>query len=274
MASSTSSRPHPHAEPADRQARDGRALIRRARDAGVEILGAPTAWGAFTPLTIGAATPAGSVLIRPKQLIVATGAYERGLPVPGWTLPGVMTTGAAQTLLRTDGVVAGRRVLVCGNGPFNLQVALELSRAGAAIDAVVELSERPGAAQAGVLWRMLRHAPALLWQGMTMRGALARRGVRILHGDALAGVERQDGALRATLRSGAAFTRGHRADGLRLHAVERAAARARLPRTTSMRRAAIWPRSATRTAGPAWPACSASAIAAASAARARPWRKG
>ena len=53
---------------------------------------------------------------------------------------------------------------------------------------------------------MLRHAPDLLWQGMTMRGALARRGVRIRHGDALAGVERQNGALRATLRSGAVFT--------------------------------------------------------------------
>jgi thioredoxin reductase len=196
----------PDAEPADKQARDGRALIRRARGAGVETLGHATAWGAFAPLTIAAATPAGSTLIRPKQLIVATGAYERGLPLPGWTLPGVMTTGAAQTLLRTDGVVAGRRVLVAGHGPFNLQVALELSRAGAAIEAVVELSTRPGAAQAGALWRMLRHAPDLLWQGMTLRGTLARRGVPILHGDALAGVERADGALRATLRSGAVFT--------------------------------------------------------------------
>ena len=116
-----------------------------------------------------------------------------------------MTTGAAQTLLRTDGVVAGRRILVCGHGPFNLQVALELSHAGAGIDAVVELSGRPGMAQTGVLWRMLRHAPDLLWQGMTMRRALARRGVRTLHGDALASVEREDGALRATLRSGAVF---------------------------------------------------------------------
>ena len=196
----------PHAAPADRQARDGRALIRSARDAGVEILGSTTAWGAFTPLTIGAATPAGSSLIRPKQLIVATGAYERGLPVPGWTLPGVMTTGAAQTLLRTDGVVAGRRILVCGHGPFNLQVARELSHAGARIEAVVELADRPGTAYAGILWRMLRHAPALLWQGITMRRALSRRGVRIRHGDALASVERQNGALRATLRSGAVFT--------------------------------------------------------------------
>jgi D-hydroxyproline dehydrogenase subunit alpha len=195
----------PHADPPDQQARDGRALIQRARDAGVEFLASTAAWGAFAPLTIAAVTPAGSTLIRPKQLIVATGAYERGVPVPGWTLPGVMTTGAAQTLLRTDRVVAGRRVLVCGHGPFNLQVARELARAGAAIEAVVELSARPGAAQAGMLGRMLRHAPDLLWQGLALRGALARRGVRILHGDALAGVEHRDGALRATLRSGAVF---------------------------------------------------------------------
>ena len=60
-------------------------------------------------------------------------------PFPAGRLPGVMTTGAAQTLLRSYAVLPGRRVLVAGNGPLNLQVALELARAGAEIAAVVEL---------------------------------------------------------------------------------------------------------------------------------------
>lgn len=190
---------------ADRQADDGRSLIQRARHRGVELLTGAVAWGAFAPLTIGVTTPAGAALIRPRQLVVATGAYERGLPVPGWTLPGVMTTGAAQTLLRTDGVIPGRRILVCGHGPFNMQVALELSRAGAEIVGVVELADRPGVSHAGVLWRMLRHAPDLLLQGAAMRAALARRLVPLLHGDALAEAAVEGDRLRATLRSGARF---------------------------------------------------------------------
>ncbi len=184
---------------ADAQFDGGRALIARARQAGVEILAGAEAWGAFAPMTIGVTTPTGSTLFQPRRLIVATGAYERGLPVPGWTLPGVMTTGAAQTLLKTDGVLPGRRVLVCGNGPLNLQVALELARAGAEIVAVAELADRPGLSRAGALWRMLRNAPDLAWQGLRMIGELRQRGIPLLHGHGLARVQAQAAVLVATL---------------------------------------------------------------------------
>ena len=183
----------------DAQADEGQALIDRARRAGVEILCNADAWGAFAPTTIGATTPQGSRLFQPRRLIVAAGAYERGLPVPGWTLPGVMTTGAAQTLLKTDGVLAGHRILVCGNGPLNLQVALELARGGATVVAVAELAEAPGLRQAGAALRMLRHAPGLVWQGVRMAAALKQRGIPVLNGHGLVRVEPHDGALRATL---------------------------------------------------------------------------
>ncbi|HKU94714.1 MAG TPA: FAD-dependent oxidoreductase, partial [Vineibacter sp.] len=184
---------------ADAQANEGRALIDRARRAGVEILCNADAWGAFAPMTIGATTPQGSQVFQPRRLIVAAGAYERGLPVPGWTLPGVMTTGAAQTLLKTDGVLAGRRILVCGNGPLNLQVALELARSGTTVVAVAELAEAPGLAHAGAALRMLRHAPGLAWQGARMLAALRRCGVPVLSGRGLMRVKARDGALQATL---------------------------------------------------------------------------
>ena len=58
--------------------------------------------------------------------------------MPGWTLPGYMTTGAAQTLLRAYRVAPGRRVLVAGNGPLNFQLAAELVAAGVEVVAVVE----------------------------------------------------------------------------------------------------------------------------------------
>ena len=102
--------------------------IAEARAAGVVFLGGAQLWGAFEPLDLMIFDGQASRLCRPQRLIVAAGAHERGLPFPGWTLPGVMTTGAAQTLLRSYAVLPGRRVLVAGNGPLNLQVALELAR--------------------------------------------------------------------------------------------------------------------------------------------------
>jgi len=156
-------------------------------------------WGAFEPLDLMVFDGEMSRLCRPKRLIVATGAYERGLPLPGWTLPGVMTTGAAQTLLRSYQVLPGKRVLVAGNGPLNLQVALELARAGAQIAAVVELARRPGPWAAGALARMLTSTPVLALRGRGYVAELERRGIPLLHSHVLAGVERTGEGLRASV---------------------------------------------------------------------------
>src|SRR5690606_33105706 len=56
----------------------------------------------------------------------ATGAHDRSLPFPGWDLPGVVTLGAAQALLKGSGVPVGQRVVVAGAGPFLLPVAVGL----------------------------------------------------------------------------------------------------------------------------------------------------
>jgi NADPH-dependent 2,4-dienoyl-CoA reductase/sulfur reductase-like enzyme len=76
--------------------------------------------------------------IRSHTVIVATGAYDRQLPFPGWTLPGVFTAGGAQALLKGHGVVAGDRVVVAGTGPFLLPVAAGLASAGARVLGVFE----------------------------------------------------------------------------------------------------------------------------------------
>ncbi|MEP6812478.1 MAG: FAD-dependent oxidoreductase, partial [Actinomycetota bacterium] len=112
----------------DPQYRAGRDLIARVRTLGVRVLGATQVWAAFERDEILATDAAMSYALRPRRLVLATGAYERGVPLPGWTLPGFTTTGAAQTLLRSYAVVPGRRVLVSGNGPLNVQVAAELVR--------------------------------------------------------------------------------------------------------------------------------------------------
>ena len=183
----------------DRQVADGRRLIERARQAGVDIRSKSIVWGGFNGPEIHVLGNRGPVVLRPASLIVATGASERGHAVPGWTLPGVMTTGAAQSLLRVSAVTPPGRILVAGNGPLNLQVALELSRAGADVAGVVELAPRPGLRRAAAAVRMLLAASRLALVGGGMIAALHWRRVPLFYGRAIGQVVREDGALAVQL---------------------------------------------------------------------------
>ena len=86
----------------------GTGLIAQLQGSGARIMCSARVVGAYEPLDLAVRTKAGMRLVRPKALIVAAGAFEVGYPFEGWTLPGVMTTGAAQSLLRTYRVLPGR----------------------------------------------------------------------------------------------------------------------------------------------------------------------
>jgi D-hydroxyproline dehydrogenase subunit alpha len=117
-----------------------------------------------------------AVVLRAPQLVLATGAYDRQLPFPGWDLPGVLTVGGIQALLKGGGVTAGARVALGGTGPFLLPVAAGLAARGVEVVAVCEAANP-------LAW--LRHPGALLrnpatWvEGAGYAAALARRGVRV-----------------------------------------------------------------------------------------------
>lgn len=97
-----------HADAApDAQFRLGRDLAARARAAGVAIETDAIAWAGFAPDEIGVLVRGQAVTFRPRRLVLAPGAHERPVPLQGWTLPGVMTTGALQTLVRAQRVVPG-----------------------------------------------------------------------------------------------------------------------------------------------------------------------
>src|SRR3954468_16884109 len=95
------------------------AVVRRARG---EHLPESPVW--FVEPGFRLHTP--SRTVEADQLVLATGAHDRSLPFPGWTLPGVVTVGGAQALLKGHGVLVGRRVVVAGAGPFLLAVAAGL----------------------------------------------------------------------------------------------------------------------------------------------------
>lgn len=97
-------------------------------------------------------------------LVMATGAYDRALPVPGWTLPGVFTAGGAQALAKGERIAVGRRVVVGGAGPFLLPVAASLAQAGSTVVGVYEASS------AG---RMLRSWTKRPWELVGVAGKVS-----------------------------------------------------------------------------------------------------
>ncbi|MGY5072918.1 FAD/NAD(P)-dependent oxidoreductase [Streptomyces griseus] len=132
-----------------------------------------------------------TVVLRAPALLVATGAYDRQLPFPGWDLPGVLTAGGLQALLKGGGAVAGRRVVLGGTGPFLLPVAAALAVRGAEVVAVCE-------AAAPSAW--LRHPAALLrnpakWaEAARYAGTLARHRIPVRTRTAIIGAEAEAGA--------------------------------------------------------------------------------
>lgn len=182
--------------PPDRQFADGLALEREALGAGVEIAQGAQVWAAFSPREVGALIGGRAHVITCRQLVIAPGAYERPAPFPGWTLPGVMTTGAGQTLARAYRVAPGQRVLIAGNGPLNLQLAAELLAGGAEVVAVLESAPRPSLRQWRQMLAAARTAPDLLYQGWRHLRALRARGVPLLWGHVVTAAEGQ-GSLQA-----------------------------------------------------------------------------
>lgn len=116
------------------------------------------------------------------RIIVATGATDRILPVPGWTLPGVYSLGAAQIALKYQGCAIGERVAFCGSGPLLYLVAYQYAKAGAKVVAV--LDSAPLSAQCRALPALLGQ-PATLAKGIYYRAWLTAHGVPVHQGATL-----------------------------------------------------------------------------------------
>ena len=184
----------PQRAPLDTQQRQGRDLVQAARDAGVTMIGTTEVWGAFDGPEIMAASPDAVYAIRPERLIVATGAYERPAIIPGWTLPGVMTVGAAQTLWRSYRTLPGQRIALFGNGPLVVQVAAELAAGGAEITILAEAAPAPWHRPTAAL-DMVRRDPRLAAKGLGLLAKLRRSGVTVAYDTLPTKIETQGDAL-------------------------------------------------------------------------------
>jgi NADPH-dependent 2,4-dienoyl-CoA reductase/sulfur reductase-like enzyme len=143
----------------------GIPLAAALRQSGAAYLPGTAVWHIDPDGTLSLMSTGGSRTIRARRILLATGAIERPVPIPGWTLPGVMTAGAAQIMLKTAGLVPSGRAVLAGQGPLIWLVAAQLARAGAPPALILETTSLAN-------YHFAAHRlPATLWPA---RRALAK----------------------------------------------------------------------------------------------------
>jgi thioredoxin reductase len=152
----------------------GERLYREARSLGVRTWLDAVAWGFFEGSFVGILRRERSFPLRYKKLLIASGASEKVLSFPGWTLPGVMGAGAVQTLVNLHRVLPGKKVLMVGSGNVGLIVGYQLLQAGIEVTIVEALPEIGGY---GVHAEKVRRAGVPVLLSHSIKEALGRDSV-------------------------------------------------------------------------------------------------
>lgn len=159
----------------------GRKLVTDFKNSDIETLSGAAVWNISVEGEIFYTTAGTVKALRADKIILATGAQERPFPVPGWTLPGVMTVGSAQILLKSSGLVSPNAVFA-GTGPLMYLVAYQYLKAGVPVRAILDTAE------SGNLWRALPHLPKAvgklgeLLKGQGWINQIKKSGTEIIKG--------------------------------------------------------------------------------------------
>lgn len=157
----------------------GQALIETAERSGAELLSRTSALAIEgTEVMLleegGRARP-----VRARRIVLAPGAHDRPVVFPGWTLPGVITAGGAQTLVKTQRILPGRHIVFAGSGPVALAFPAQLRGYGANVTTVLEAGPAPGLRDVLSLLGAARGNVHLLREGASYRSRLMRDRVPI-----------------------------------------------------------------------------------------------
>jgi NADPH-dependent 2,4-dienoyl-CoA reductase/sulfur reductase-like enzyme len=150
----------------------GADLVQSLRASSAEVIHRATVWSLDRNLDIAVSIGGASAFVKAKRVILATGALERPFPIPGWTLPGVMTAGAAQTMLKSSALVPDGRTVIAGQGPLLWLLAAQILRLGGRIDRILDTTER------GNYFAALPHAFAFLTSPYFAKGLSMMREVK------------------------------------------------------------------------------------------------
>ncbi|MFT4118121.1 NAD(P)/FAD-dependent oxidoreductase [Bradyrhizobium sp.] len=150
----------------------GADLVQALRASGAEVVQRATVWSLDQNLEIAVSVSGASAFIKAKRVILATGALERPFPIPGWTLPGVMSAGAAQTMLKSSALLPDGRTVIAGQGPLLWLLAAQILRLGGRIDRILDTTAR------GSYFAALPHAFAFLTSPYFAKGLAMMREVK------------------------------------------------------------------------------------------------
>lgn len=160
----------------------GRPLIEAFRDSAITYLPETSVWNLDESLSVDLLTNDISKRVQGRQVLISTGALERPVPIPGWTLPGVMGAAAADVLFKSSDMVPEGPVVLAGSGPLLLLVACHLVDNGVSLAAMVETAGFRDCCKAlPYLPGALRHSKYLV-QGLQMRLKVRRAGVPLFLG--------------------------------------------------------------------------------------------
>lgn len=193
----------------------GLSHVQAFRASGAEALFGATVWNVDADGTIAWSSNGVAATARAKRVLLATGAIERAMPIAGWELPGVMTIGAAQILLKTAGLRPRGKVWLAGQGPLLLLYAAQAIAAGGTLAGIVDL--QPSGTTRAALGALPGAAPRWrdLLKGLRWRAAIRRAGVPWIKAQAIAA--HGDGRLAEIRITTAAGERREAADLLLLH---------------------------------------------------------
>lgn len=147
----------------------GKSLLADAERLGVEVWLNSAAIGLFKGGGVAVLRDGKTVIVNGKRILVATGASENAVNFSGWTLPGVMGAGAAQTMINVNRVLPGKKLLMVGSGNVGVIVSYQLLQAGAEVAGIVEAMPRIGAY--GVHAAKIRRAGVPFYLGHTIISA-------------------------------------------------------------------------------------------------------
>lgn len=167
---------------------------------GQSVIGVARSGDGFA-LTLASA--AGARRLDARRVLIATGCYDLPVPLPGWTIPGVMTAGAVQAFVKGQRIVPGRRFVLAGTHPLMLIVAAQVVEAGGEVAGV--FFDQPLRAIAGPTIRQAFAAARHLGHFAEAAGArlaLARAGVPVRFGLPLVAVEGRDAVTGARFDDG------------------------------------------------------------------------
>ena len=160
----------------------GRELIEQAEASGAELMTLTSAVAVRDDQVVLVPEGGHARTVSAARLVVAPGAHDRPVVFPGWTLPGVLTAGAAQTIVKTQRVLPGDSLVFAGSGPLALAFPAQLHHYGANVLVALEAGPRPGPRDVLGLLAASRGNTALLRDAVSYRSQLLRADVPLRYG--------------------------------------------------------------------------------------------